>query len=392
MKFSNYIAPLLFIALLSFTFCSSDNNSTEEQSQNVEDFTPSSISDSLSVVSYKQFKNLEIFLLRSKAGIQSKEYVTLTEALEKKYVSVNETGDVNELAISNNSPHYIFIHSGDIVKGGKQDRTLSMDVIIGPHSKNIPLKSFCVESGRWRKRGEESMGEFSSNKAILSSRKLKYAAKAKSSQQGVWDEVANQQGKLNQNISRITNKNVSVYDSVSASSLQLTLENTDLDSIRYNYKQEFISLISENPEATGYAYAINGELYGIELYNNKKLFYDLWEKLLNASIVESVSEMSEDSVFKTVSVDQIVALMKRGEESKVTEQNVNSETLLKIADEKIKMEFNTIDVELNKWVHKNYISVDSTMTKPQIDLQQRNINSMPDMRNIDIQQIQQIRD
>ncbi len=79
--------------------------------------------------------------------------LTLQEALDKGSVRVIETGEVNELKIENTGSDEIFIQSGDIVKGGRQDRVLSMSFVLPPKSGEVSLAAFCVEHGRWSARG-----------------------------------------------------------------------------------------------------------------------------------------------------------------------------------------------------------------------------------------------
>ena len=64
--------------------------------------------------------------------------LTLDEALGNGSVKVVETGEVNELKIENTGGEPVFIQSGDIVKGGRQDRTLTTSLILPPHSGEIP--------------------------------------------------------------------------------------------------------------------------------------------------------------------------------------------------------------------------------------------------------------
>ncbi|MBU0765118.1 MAG: hypothetical protein KJ607_09820, partial [Bacteroidetes bacterium] len=180
-------------------------------------------------------RNLQIFLITGKDTVKGKEYFSLSEALEKKWVKVNETGTVNELTIINYSEKWVYINSGDIVKGGRQDRTIGYDMLLPPKSGEIPLKSFCVESGRWRKRGNERADAFSANTTTLSTRKQKIAAKYESNQSEVWSGVSELQNKLNENVSAIKGEEVDVRSGESESSLQLTLENDDLKSIMNEY-------------------------------------------------------------------------------------------------------------------------------------------------------------
>ena len=81
--------------------------------------------------------------------------LTLEEALQHKTIVVRETGQVNELSTENTGDRDIFIQAGDIVKGGQQDRVLSVSRILPSHSGAIPISSFCVEAGRWSARGGE---------------------------------------------------------------------------------------------------------------------------------------------------------------------------------------------------------------------------------------------
>src|SRR5438105_15882790 len=68
--------------------------------------------------------NLTVFLIHGKDTSGGKNYLTLQEALDQKKVVVHETGNVNELSVENVSDEPVYIQSGEIVKGGRQDRTL----------------------------------------------------------------------------------------------------------------------------------------------------------------------------------------------------------------------------------------------------------------------------
>src|SRR5688572_9540222 len=107
-------------------------------------------------------KNLTIFLVHGKEQMPGKTFLTLQEALAQKKVIVYETKDVNELAIRNLSNQDVYVQAGDIVRGGEQDRMISIDFIVPPRSGRMPIAAFCVESGRWNKRGEEQAAYFRS--------------------------------------------------------------------------------------------------------------------------------------------------------------------------------------------------------------------------------------
>src|SRR5436189_4367416 len=73
-------------------------------------------------------RNLEIFLVHGRTQLEQRSYAILSEALEKRFVIVKETGNVQELSIENISKETaVFVNAGDIVKGGRQDRTVRDD-------------------------------------------------------------------------------------------------------------------------------------------------------------------------------------------------------------------------------------------------------------------------
>src|SRR5262245_58158579 len=166
------------------------------------------------------YKNLSIFLLHGKDQNAKGNVMTLQEAMERKLFVVYETSDVNELEVENLSKTLdVFIQSGDIVKGGKQDRVLAVSIIIPARSGRVKIDVFCVESGRWTKRGSEDSTKFTSSNDRIVTKELKIAANASRSQSEVWNQVSEAQARLGKNVG------ASVADTSSRSSLQLSLEN-----------------------------------------------------------------------------------------------------------------------------------------------------------------------
>ena len=79
---------------------------------------------------------------------EGKTFLTLQEAMVQKKVVVYETKSVNELSIQNISDEDIYVQSGDIVKGGQQDRMIGVDLIVPRRSGKMPIAAFCVEHGQ----------------------------------------------------------------------------------------------------------------------------------------------------------------------------------------------------------------------------------------------------
>lgn len=161
--------------------------------------------------------------------------------MERKRVIVYETKDVNELAIENIADDVdVFVQSGDIVKGGQQDRVLAVDLILPPRSGRIAISAFCVEAGRWSRRGSETATRFETSSERIASRELKNATAVTNSQTQVWSEVVNVQNKISRNIG------ASVNAQTSESSLQLSLENKRLQQMREAYVKKLTKTVRAN--------------------------------------------------------------------------------------------------------------------------------------------------
>lgn len=298
------------------------------------------------------YENLSIFVVQGKDAFTGKKMITLDEGLKTKTVVVHETGNVNNLAIENRSSDtYVFIQSGDIVKGGKQDRTIQNDMVIKPQSGKVPLSAFCVESGRWTKRGGESVNTFSSSGDRLYSKKLKLAAKSKKSQMDVWKEVANAQEELGRKVGQ------PVTSETSESSLQLTLESKELKKEVAIYMDALNSVANQYDQPVGYAFAVNGEFNTCDIYGSSNLFKKLWPKLLKASATEAVAAREKGRMYPSATVEAVElnivdALNGKTKESK-TEQGIHRA----IQESDTNILYDTCDGKDNGagYIHRNII-------------------------------------
>lgn len=297
------------------------------------------------------YKNLSIFLIHGEDKLKGKKIITLEEAMKKKKITVYETGNVNQLAVRNKSRNsYIYIQSGDIVKGGKQDRVLQHDIILPPRSKKTPINSFCVEQSRWSKRGNEKLGTFSSSKKQLSSKKLKIATKGRASQDEVWKEVANFQEKAKNNMGRsIKNKN-------SETSLQLSLEDKKIKKQSKKYKNRLKNITKNKKDAIGYVFVINGEINSADIYSQSKLFKKLWPKLLDASTTEAIVEYKKEKKYKKLSQKNIYKWFKEFKKGKKKKEKVSEHVDLEIKESKDNIYFESYQKnDKSEWIHRNYI-------------------------------------
>jgi hypothetical protein len=297
-----------------------------------------------------QYKNLTVFLVHGKDNMEGKNYMTLEEAMEMKKVTVHETGEVGELTVENHSTDVeIYIHSGDIVKGGKQDRVLQVDLVLPPNSGRVAIKSFCVEQGRWQKREGESVAQFNGSTDQIVSKEMKMAVRKAADQSEVWANVAKTQGKLSANLKG------DVKAAASPSSLQLALENKQVQASTQEYTDKLKLHLEKQKDTIGYVYAVNGELAGAEIYGSNALFNKLLPKLLKSSVTEAIAELDAKKEVKTVEAKTILQFLAEGESAKGTKKEVSPRIQLNVNEtDKVYYE-ETVDKKEKGWIHRSYI-------------------------------------
>lgn len=295
--------------------------------------------------------NLTVFLIHGPDQIEGKNYLTLQEALEQQAAVVHETGNVNELSVENlSSDADVYIQSGDIVKGGKQDRVLHYDIVLSPRSGRVPLSSFCVESGRWQEREGEAGTSFASSYSALPAKDLKLATKYEQNQQKVWSKVAATRARLNESIG----ENI---QTTSESSLQLTLEAAKVQASVEPYLKKLSVVADDKDDVIGFAYAINGKINSAEVYASHALFGKLWPKLLKASAVEALAEQKTGESVSPVSDDAVRAFLADAEQGKAFLQTVSERTQQVMQETDKNLLFETRDQQQSgAWMHRSYLT------------------------------------
>ena len=294
-------------------------------------------------------QNLTIFLLHGKNLVDGKIPLTLQEALEQKKVVVYETKDVNNLSIENLSNEDVYVQSGDIVKGGQQDRLLAVDLIVPPKSGKIPIAAFCVEQGRWSRRGNEQVAAFDSSSDAAPTKEIKLAAKRSKSQSGVWSNVKAAQDKMSQNVE------APVAAPASPSSLQLAVEHSKVQETAAGYTKALEKIVEGKSDVIGYAFAINGAINSADVYASNGLFLKLWPKLLKANAVEAIAELRKDSKFEPPTVENVQAFLAEAETGQSAEKEVTARIKLRTREDEKNIMFETLDRSRAAWIHRNYI-------------------------------------
>ena len=269
--------------------------------------------------------NLTVFLIHGEDRIKGQTFLTLPEALAQKKAIIHETKNVNQLAIENVSGDEVFVQAGDIVKGGQQDRIITYDLIVPPRSGKMPLAVFCVEAGRWTRRGGEdarTFGFLNSYATQAPTKELKAAVRQSKEQQEVWQNVSKAQAQLGEALGK------PVQSRVSPTSLQLALENKDLQKAVEPYVKALGPMTGKEKDVIGYAAVINGAVSSADIYASHALFEKVWPGLLNGSAVEAVAEGRKDKPFKPATADTVKAFLADAEKGKASSQDLTSRVRL----------------------------------------------------------------
>jgi len=309
--------------------------------------------------------NLAIYFIHG-ASAPGPVPLTLQEAMAKQAVRVIETGSVNELRIENLGSEDVYIQSGDIVKGGRQDRVLTASFVLPGKSGEIPVASYCVEHGRWSARGAESVSQFASSYNAMPSREAKLAMKAPLSapgaagrtaslpgetgerQRAVWAEVAKTQEKLSAGV------NAPVASPASGTSLELSLENEKLKELREEYTKALEDKATED-DIVGFAFAVNGHINSADIYPSNGLFRKMRAKLLNASVTEAVGERKGGDAGRAPPAGAVQAFLSAAEKGKADAQKIGT-----LAQQEMRVSDAAVFVEAarpsGEWVHRNYLA------------------------------------
>ena len=282
--------------------------------------------------------------------------ITLDDAMAQKKVIVHETGNVSQLQVENvSTDETVFIQAGDIVRGGKQDRVITTDLLLQPKSGKVAMGAFCVEQGRWQPRGAENVKEFGSSKNRLSSKELKVAALSKKEQGEVWKEVSDLQRKLQDKVQS------NVKDSRSETSLQLSLENDAVKGKVEDYVKALKQAAKNHDKANGYVALINGEISSADVFVSPALFQKQWSKLIQSTATEALAESSSEAENQVVNAaapapDDILNFLAESEQGRLEQQKNNKAgTVMKNdAEDRFFYESRT-DAKAENWVHKGYL-------------------------------------
>jgi hypothetical protein len=239
----------------------------------------------------KTFDNLTVFPVTSKFQDELGPLTTLDDALAKKAAAVRETGaddqgrvesaQVNALVIENKGTVPIYVLAGTVVKGGKQDRQIGQDFIIGAH-QTIPVDAFCIEPGRWTadRNGVATGGQFGSI-GILTPSDVRAAAEYHQNQSEVWSKV----GEVN----------AANRKSAASGTLLATIDSADIVEKRTALAGKvdgYLKGVQPGDAVVGFAYAVDGKVRSVRYFANHKVFEMFRTTLVNTAAMDAITAQS----------------------------------------------------------------------------------------------------
>ncbi len=228
-------------------------------------------------ISYKNLKIYPLFLEKVKG---EGNILSLDEATESGHLKIyeRERAEVNAVFVENLSKHYIFLMSGELLTGCKQDRMVAYDTLLPPKSGRIRLRVYCTERGRWSHKSDTFKSlPFSANPA------LRQVAVETGSQEKVWESVSSKREELKALPSSTDAFQDIVKDKKVGRKIEDYVENIDK-------KFPF----SEN--VAGVVVSRGNEILCMDMFYHPKIFKKLWRKLLHGYVLDSMEGEEKEEI------------------------------------------------------------------------------------------------
>jgi len=221
----------------------------------------------LSVRPGHTYKGLTVYTLETSVVLDGTDYRSLSEALVHKELIIIEkpSASVPAVLAENRGGRSVLLLAGEIISGGRQNRTLRDDVLLPPHSGPIELPVLCVERGRWS--GPRSAFEKGSSIAAL---EVRAGASSGQSQDKVWDSVSSY-GKA-------------LKAPSATSDLQAVQDAPETRRAVDDYRKGFAGCW--RPRTVGMVVARHGRIVGADIFCNPAVFAKHRDRLLESYAVD----------------------------------------------------------------------------------------------------------
>ena len=217
-----------------------------------------------------RYRQLTVFPLRLNPTTSS-DIRTLDEAIGRDWLVIEEKSDaqVGSVRVRNASSQYVLLMSGEMLRGGKQNRMVRDDVLMPPHSEFMEVPVYCGERERW---STPPSVRFESAKSLAGA-SLRANAAAGASQDAIWGEIAEQSARMK--VASPTRDYQQVYDE---------------PGVRRSLDEYFDHLRDVPSSSTvGAVVLLGDDVLGADLFSDPELFSRLWRKIVDSYAVDAIA-------------------------------------------------------------------------------------------------------
>jgi hypothetical protein len=227
-----------------------------------------------------QFRNLKLIPIRSKGRgdggriVNSAEIISLQQGLRTGMITISERGtasteNVHWLRLNNKTNKPVFVASGEILIGGRQDRMVTKDTLLIPAGKDQYISVMCVEEGRWSEKEKKFIyGNYANPR-------LRKVLDQTKNQVRIWKEISNQ------------------LDTNKITSPTLAFVAPHPDKKMALYREEYLNFFLNkfrNSDSTivGFVCTSGNKIIGCDAFAGSNLFYNASDALLKGYIEEAI--------------------------------------------------------------------------------------------------------
>ena len=211
----------------------------------------------------RQVGSLTVFPITQSRSVHPVQNVlSMQQALDRGVLAIEELASarVSGVRFVNKSrDQMIFLMAGELITGGKQNRTLQSDALLGPGT-TTDLPMYCVQKGRWQ--GGQKFG----GSSTVVPQGVREKALSSAGQDAVWSEVARANARL----------------ATRTASDDLAAAMTKPENVRRlaDLRKRIVPHLPRN--CVGVVAAVGGRIVGADLFSTPALFSAMRDKVLNS--------------------------------------------------------------------------------------------------------------
>lgn len=247
-----------------------------------------------------EYKSLKVIPVRKKvSGGPGKPVLSFGKAMQSGQITVSERGtasteNVHWLRVNNNSGEPVFVASGEVVLGGRQDRMITKDTVLESMNTDQYIPVMCVEENRWSEK--EKKFRYSS----FANPKLRRVLDHSKNQVLVWKEIYAQ------------------LDSSDIESPTLAYAAKRIDKKHILVSDEYLryltqKLMNKDSNIVGFVCMTGNKIIGSDIYNDIGLFADQFSTLLTGYIEEAISFGAPNQVMDAAVKEYLDRFLKEDE-------------------------------------------------------------------------------